>query len=332
MPTSASQRVVQPNSPGHIKPGHDIVSLSMRQSHGSSRGGHSRSHIAWAEERPIGVPSGPPHKGTRDELVRENRELFKALQSAQVETYNAAAEAGALRSGASSAMARAGTEKLNLETQIAALYEELTETRKSAESEKASLQVALDVCRTELQQCSERLARTHAALGLTSERARVLETSKGRLQIDLDGTLSTLEVATKRHAAQEVQAEKARAKREAELLEQLSEAEQRAHTAEAKAEVNKKRAARLESELAAAQQAYQTDRLRLGHELERFADRLAAAEANQLDPTRIVNIAFAQALSHGTPSRPTASVPTTLLRGRLQSMVPPTMMASPAPI
>ena len=65
-----------------------------------------------------------------------------------------------------------------------------------------------------------------------------------------------------------------------------------------------------------------------GREEYHFADRLAVVEGSRLDPTHIGNVAFA-AQMRGRPS--SASVPTTLLRGRYQRMVPPQMMASPAP-
>lgn len=326
---SSPRRVVQPSSPGHLKPG---ISLSVCQSHGGS----SRGHVDWVEGRPGAQPAGPPHVGTRDELVRQNRALFKQLESAQVEAQNATAEAAALQASAAATAGRADAERLALETQVAALHEELEASRASAASQASGLQAALDACRAELRACTDRLARTHASLGLTSERARVLETSKGRLQIDLDGTLSTLEEATRRHAEQQAEAEQARVEREAELVHQLQQAEQQTMAAERKGEVMRKRAARLEEALAQARQAHADQALKLTHEIERFADRLAAAEAAQLDPTKIINIAFARQLQAGKGRaggvQSTASVPTTLLRGRLQKMVPPTTMASPAPV
>jgi chromosome segregation ATPase len=233
-----------------------------------------------------------------------------------------------LKQGGEAAMGNARTERVTLETVISGLHDELEATRAAAAEEAARLQAALDTCRAELHACNERLARTHATLGLTTERARVLESSRGQLQINLDGTLTTLEEATRRHAQEQAELKHARAAREAELLQTIHQAELRAKASEVKAEVALKRARRFEEELALARRAHLDEKLALTHELERFADRLAVVEGSRLDPTRIGNVAFA-AQMRGRPS--TASVPTTLLRGRYQRMVPPQMMASPAP-
>ena len=63
-----------------------------------------------------------------------------------------------------------------------------------------------------------------------------------------------------------------------------------------------------------------TDRLHLRHQIERLAERIEVAEGRRLDPTVLSNIKFAKSLLIAPP------------RGRLQQTVPPTFMASPAPI
>ena len=318
-------RMVQPASPGHLRPGHDLVSLKISQSQASR---DSRGHVDWSASRPSVKPEGPPHVGSRDELVRENRALFKKLEGAQKEAQAAMEMLNNLKQGGEAAMGNARSERVTLETVISGLHDELEATRVAAVEEAARLQAALDTCRAELHACNERLARTHATLGLTTERARVLESSRGQLQINLDGTLTTLEEATRQHAQEQAELKHARAAREAELLQTIHQAELRAKASEVKAEVALKRARRFEEELALARRAHLDEKLALTHELERFADRLAVAEGSRLDPTQIGNVAFAAQL-RGRPS--TASVPTTLLRGRYQRMVPPHMMASPAP-
>ena len=60
-------------------------------------------------------------------------------------------------------------------------------------------------------------------MGITADKARRLEATQGRVQIDLDGTLSTLEDATRRHKAEQAEAQEAFKRREAELMRTLQQ-------------------------------------------------------------------------------------------------------------
>lgn len=136
-------------------------------------------------------PSGPPHVGPRDALVQENAALFKQLEKTKAELANATAEVDSLNAKRAAERATYSKERAKLVSQVEMLDVELKATSGAAYSEQRRLTDALATCQAELAACSSRLQKTHAALGLTADKARALESSKGRLQIDLDGTLST---------------------------------------------------------------------------------------------------------------------------------------------
>ena len=104
------------------------------------------------------------------------------------------------------------------QAQLEALTEEFNATKLTMGKEQIRLNTELSGCRNELAACSHRLSKTHEALGITADKARALESSQGRLQIDLDGTLSTLEDATRRHHDELIEADTLRKRREAELI------------------------------------------------------------------------------------------------------------------
>ncbi len=78
--------------------------------------------------------------------------------------------------------------------------------------------------------------------------------------------------------------------------------------------------------------SHETERLHLKHEIGRLTDRLETAEAQALDPGQMANVHFAHMKLRGPAPQWSARGGSGLLRGRLQNMVPPTVMASPAPI
>ena len=221
--TERPSRIPSPTagSPIRYKPGHDRLSLTVAQAmHGGSAslaGGSGAAHVSWAGQRALASPVGPPHVGKRDELVRENGVLWRKLETAKGDLRLAQSQCDAQAAAREAQAIASLKEKAALEQLVESLVAELSEARRTANAEIDGLQAELNACKTEFTACSERLAKTHEALGLTAEKARRLESSRGRLQIDLDGTLSSLEEATRRHELQKAADAEAHAAREGEL-------------------------------------------------------------------------------------------------------------------
>ena len=55
-------------SGGSFSPGRSSKSLLIKQASGSNNLG--RGHASWVDEKPLPQPSGQPHAGTRDEVLR----------------------------------------------------------------------------------------------------------------------------------------------------------------------------------------------------------------------------------------------------------------------
>lgn len=309
--------------------------------------------VASGSPRSPCSPSGPPHIGPRDALVRENAALFKRLEQSQAELANERQTSAALTAARIAEQQSAAAERAALVLHAEQLQATLDATAEEAAIMEARLTAALAKRHAELEACAARLEKTHAALGLTDDKARQLEASKGRLQIDLDGTLNTLEDATRQHRVQQVEAEEQRVLREDALLRDVvAGAEQ---TAQLAAELEEANAAlqRLRERHARAGVKHSAEALGLRHELERMQEKLEIAEATN----RAINESEAPALGRlakvrpgapliGPPSlvftakvRPMSATGATVrvradptvLRGRLQNLVPPKALASPAP-
>jgi chromosome segregation ATPase len=199
-------------------------------------------------------------------------------------------------------------------------HAELSRQRQDASAEKAQLETELTMVRNELSACSARLAKTHEALGISAEKASMLERSQGRLQIDLHGTLTTLEEASRRHKAERQEHMSEAAQREADLTAQLEASRREAAALRQKLEAANGHGAQLRHQLAKAQVDADTTHLHMKHQIERLAERIEAAEGRRLDPTVLANVKFAKTLLIAPP------------KGRLQQTVPPTAWASPAPL
>jgi len=350
MSQEISRSSLLPPSPssGKLTPGRDKNSLAVRQA--------QIGIASWVEDQQIApTPSGPPHIGTRDALVKENTSLFNSLQAASAELEAGRAVAIALTAAREKDAHESAERYAKLTKNTEEVSAELAAVQSAAATEQRRLQEALSNCQAELTACSERLFRTHETLGLTADRARVLESSQSRLQIDLDGTLSTLEEAQWRAAKQKAEAEVASARREEELLGMLRVSQ--ANTAKLQADlgVAQDSARTFEEQLTRVKVAHERETLELRHEIERMQDRLITAEANRLDPKALTNLAFTSGAvvrptgvvarpAMGNPKLVVARVGSSLaptvniggmrptgMRGRLQSMVPPSQMASPAP-
>ena len=335
---------------------------------GSRQAKNERSHVEWVSETrstTAVLPRGPPHIGKRDELLKENKALFKKHEDAVSELREAERKIARLHDERAADAAVAARERNALEEKVALALHEVEKVRTAAAAEQRLLQLELDRCRAELQACSGRLVKTHEALGLTADKARRLELSEGRLQIDLDGTLSTLEDAQRRHEQQWLESEEARVRRETDLTQQLHESETQRLSLERLLKASRAAAQSSKEEIARLSVAFDTEKLELTHTVERLVEKIADLEANQLDPTKLVNLSFAAAaarpplppqmsiaIPHPTAQgrakigggcvtakvaptfapRLTVSAGSGALRGRLQNMVPPSQMASPTVI
>ena len=324
--------LVKQGSSASFSPGRSTNSLLVRQASGAD--GLGRGHASWTSEEPLPMPSGPPHIGKRDDMLRENKAMFAQLQSRTFEVNELRQAVGEVEYKANSAALAAADARDGLESQIEELSEALASTRKAAAAEEARLNHELSLSQAELEACSTRLAKTQEALGITDDKLRMIESSRGRLQIDLDGTLTSLEEASRKHHDDAAAAEETRVRREAELLLALEQSQ--AHAAMLAGMVDEARGqtASVQEVLEQTRNAGEAERLRLKHELDRMTDRLEASEAMVLDPSVLRNVKFATVKVRRVPDA--AWMPlggSGNLRGRLQNMVPPTMseMASPAP-
>ena len=280
------------------------------------------------------MPSGPPHIGKRDDMLRENKSLFGQLQSRTFEVNELRQQIGEIQYKADAEAVASADVNARLESNVEDLNAELTATRKAANIEEYRLNDELASCQTELEACSARLAKTQQALGISDDKLRMIENSRGRLQIDLDGTLTSLEEASRRHYDEAAEAKVTRERREAELLRALEQSQQQSAQLAALVEEARAQTASVQEVLDQTKAAGEAERLRLKHELERMTDRLESTEAMVLDPSVLHNVKFAKVKVRRVPDA--AWVPlggSGNLRGRLQNMVPPTMseMASPAP-
>ena len=111
-----------------------------------------------------------------------------------------------------------------------------------------------------------------------------LEKSQGRLQIDLHGTLTTLEEASRRHRAEKSQTTAEAAARQEELLEALQASRSQAASLTQMLEAESARSQALKEQLAQAQVEADTERLHLRHQIERLVERVDTAESRRLDP------------------------------------------------
>lgn len=277
----------------------------------------------WA---PSAVPlmarkvEGPPHVGRREDLLKTNKELHKMLEGKVVECQHAERIIEELGIAREKERGHAERERLRLSNEVADLHAELSRQRQDALDEKARLETELTMVRSELSACSARLAKTHEALGISAEKASMLERSQGRLQIDLHGTLTTLEEASRRHKAEQAEHQNEAAQREADLKAQLEASQAEASELTQKLEAATGHGARLRHELAKTQVDADRTQLHLKHQIERLAERIEAAEGRRLDPSVLANVKFAKSLLIAPP------------KGRLQQTVPPTAWASPAPL
>lgn len=351
-------------SAGSFTPGRDSARLKT-----SIASGFGASHTEWV---PTSNPvmsrkvEGPPHIGRREDLLKENKALHKALEAKTVECQHAERILEELGASRENERGKWSAEHVRLANEIGELVSrasvrraafssllpgltpflpspssltpclafdadaprlppstqraEMAKRLDAAAQEKAKLEMELTMVKSELNACSARLAKTHEALGISAEKASMLEQSQGRLQIDLHGTLTTLEEASRRHKVEKASAEEEAKEREAELMEQLSAAREQASKLAQKLEAANAHTIHLKEVLAETKHEADTDRLHLRHQIERLAERIEVAEGRRLDPTVLSNIKFAKSLLIAPP------------RGRLQQTVPPTFMASPAPI
>ena len=270
------------------------------------------------------VPMGPPHVGKREDLLRENKVLHKKLESKMVELQTAEMTIETLGMTREAEKANYIKESRKLTEHIAELNAELGMTKQAAQDEKRRLEMELQEVKDELSACGARLAKTHEALGITAEKAnmyrgaesepvtcfgvllvlrvllsadalnltccglclhiRRLEKSQGRLQIDLHGTLTTLEEASRRHRAEKLQTTGEAAARQEELLEALQASRSQAATLTQMLEAESARSQGLREQLAQAQVEADSERLHLRHQIERLVERVDTAEARRLDP------------------------------------------------
>ena len=267
---------------------------------------------------------GPPHVGKREDLLRENKVLHKKLESKMVELQTAEMTIETLGMTREAEKANYIKESRKLTEHIAELNAELGMTKQAAQDEKRRLEMELQEVKDELSACGARLAKTHEALGITAEKAnmyrgaesepvtcfgvllvlrvllsadalnltccglclhiRRLEKSQGRLQIDLHGTLTTLEEASRRHRAEKLQTTGEAAARQEELLEALQASRSQAATLTQMLEAESARSQGLREQLAQAQVEADSERLHLRHQIERLVERVDTAEARRLDP------------------------------------------------
>ena len=302
-------------SSGSFTPGRDSARLKASTVNGPAEW--------YSEANPLyeRVPAGPPHVGKRDELLKVNKTLDKknlelsvALQAMEIKVANIQADREAER-------AQWAAENRGLADLVASLRTELAGTRSEADKEKAQLELELQTVQDELHACSQRLAKTHEALGITAEKAALLERSQGRLQIDLHGTLSTLEEASRRHREEKKQSDSSFQAREGSLLDDLESKQDQVAGLTKQLGASQGEVQRLQLALAKSEVDADTMKLHLSHEIERLCERVEMAEARRLDPKVLSNLKFSSSLLVAPP------------RGRLQQTVPPTFaqMASPAP-
>ena len=234
-------------------------------------------------------------------------------------------------------------ENEELQNQLLIEHKELAELRERSVMEREFLEYELSKCREEYAACHARLEKTHDALGISAEKAKRLETSHGRLQLDLNGTLSTLEEANQRHEQQHAQWVAQQRKLEAGLRQALADARGEGERLRQELEASKAREQACQERLTASTVAADAEKLALRHSIERLTERLEAAEGGSLDPAVLSNVMFAPSVSGAVRRKAAvslaiapsgvASVSLAPPRGRLQNMVPPTWRdrASPAP-
>ena len=155
-------------------------------------------HASWVNEKPLPMPSGPPHVGNRNEMLSENKKLFAKCQEQAGELQWSRDRIKHLENTGAADRQKAADTQEKMQMRISELTDELAATRAAAKMEEAGLNQELASCQAELAACAMRLQKTHEALGISADKARQLESSKGRLQIDLDGTLSSLEEAQRK--------------------------------------------------------------------------------------------------------------------------------------
>ena len=288
-------------------------------------------------------PAGPPHVGARDELLRANKQLFHQLEQSKVEMDLARfkLEQGEERHRDEQQQFKQENEELLSE--LFDLRKELAETREKSVMEKDFLEYELSRLREEHNACVSRLEKTHEALGITADKARALETSHGRLQIDLNGTLSTMEEASRRHELEIRRATAEARQREAELQAKLDLAAEENEALKQQLDQANDRVSSYKAELSRTVIGTDAEKLSMRHAMERLTERLEAAEGAALDPSVLSNVQFAASHSgktRGSRAFSLAMAPSGMrsvslapARGRLQNMVPPTYnkMASPAP-
>ena len=191
---------------------------------GSRQAKNERSHVEWVSETrstTAVLPRGPPHIGKRDELLKENKALFKKHEDAVSELREAERKIARLHTSAPPmrlSLPRAEC----LEEKVAPRCE-VEKVRTAAAAGQRLLQLGQSVPRRAagVQWPSRQDSRGLGPHGRQGAAARAI---RGPLQIDLDGTLSTLEDAAAPRAA--VAGERGGGvRRETDLTQQLHESE-----------------------------------------------------------------------------------------------------------
>ena len=318
---------------GQFSPGRSTTKLASAQAVGKGGSGLGVGHASWVDESPMPAPSGPVHAGGRHELLQAHLALHKEFTSQNATLRNTVARLNELETTREAEKQHHANLSGTLEAQLEALTEEFNATKLTMGKEQIRLNTELSGCRNELAACSHRLSKTHEALGITADKARALESSQGRIQIDLDGTLSTLEDATRRHHDELIEADTLRKRREAELIGALTQARNQVEQLTNALNESLNNAQSLKEELARLTVATDAQKLRDRHTIERLQDELEVAEGATLDPKQYaVNAKFQGVkVKRGPGAQWTSVTGSGNLRGRLQNMVPPTGFGNPAP-
>ena len=136
----------------------------------------THSHTEWIPEAvPLQdrVPTGPPHVGKREDLLRENKVLHKKLQSKVVELQTAEMTIETLSMTREAERANFMKESRKLMDHTSELHAELGMAKQAAQDEKRRLEMELQEVQEELSACGARLSKTHEALGITAEKANM---------------------------------------------------------------------------------------------------------------------------------------------------------------